>query len=491
MRTTLTAARSLPARGAANPFAIGAVLLGVGSLVVLGAVGADTLLSGTGGLALYFTVLAYLALLLWWELTGSAVAADGVLPRWLSPPALICAWTLIWVYGPATLAFFDDRLLDEDVAIQGGPELLLSGALLVGVGVTALSFFYHLTSRLFGRRTATAGIERRASLVRIIGLYLVASAARTLRVSIVGVAFGQDLSAWGSLQWADQWVGYVEDLRYLALALLVVHIVRHGSGRSWLLAALLVEVVFGATAGFLKPLIWPLVVCVIALAAFDRIRGRHVAVVTAGAVVVALFLPVVMAIRENRSGALGSGGTTGTGSALATMGTQESAVAFESAYLKFFSRQSEVAASAGIIMALSPEVIPHEGAQQFLLLPTNLLPRVFWPGKPILSRGRWFAVNFFRLEETTTSSSAMTPFGESYLFFGWTGLIIGMWIIGTTLALLYRFLDRPGAAIVYLALVPTVLELEPELASYLTTIVQRSLVFIVVFFIITHRAKEV
>jgi ABC-type thiamin/hydroxymethylpyrimidine transport system permease subunit len=85
----------------------------------------------------------------------------------------------------------------------------------------------------------------------------------------------------------------------------------------------------------------------------------------------------------------------------------------------------------------------------------------------------------------------MTPFGESYLFFGWTGLIIGMWIIGTTLALLYRFLDRPGAAIVYLALVPTVLELEPELASYLTTIVQRSLVFIVVFFIITHRAKEV
>ena len=491
MRDIVTASRPLHARGATNPYSIGAVFIGAGVFVVLGALSADMLASNTGGLPIYGLALVYLALLLWWELTGSALPANGVLPRWITPPALICAWTLVLVYGPATVAFFDDRLIDEDVAIQGGTELLVSGALLVCGGVTALSFFYHLTLRMLRSRAATVSVERRASLIRIIGLYVVAAAARALRLSVLGVAFGRDLSAWGSLQWADQWVAYVEDLRYLALALFVAHIVRHGSGRGWLLAALLVEVVFGATGGFLKPLIWPLVVCAVAIAALDRIRGRHVAAVAAGALVVALFLPVVSAVRENRSGALGTGGTTATGSALATMGTQGAAVALESAYLKFFSRQGEVATSAGLIMALTPAVFPYEGLQQFLLLPTNLLPRAIWPSKPVLSRGQWFAVNFFRLEETTTSSSAMTPFGESYLFFGWTGLVIGMWIIGTTLALLYRFLDRPGAAVVYLALVPTIFELEPELASYLTTVVQRSVVFIFVFFVLTHRAKEV
>ena len=60
---------------------------------------------------------------------------------------------------------------------------------------------------------------------------------------------------------------------------------------------------------------------------------------------------------------------------------------------------------------------------------------------------------------------------------------------GVALAVLTRQLDRPGMAAVYLALVPTILEIEPELSSYLTTLVQRSVVFVLVFYVLTHRAR--
>ena len=489
MRHTLTAVRPSPARGTANPFAIGAVFVGAGIFVILGAFGGENLAAGTGGLPLYALAISFLILLLWWECTSAAVTINGVLPRWISPPALLCAWTLAWVYGPATVAFIDDRLLDEYAGSQGGPALLVTGALLAAGALTALSFFYHLASRLLRPRQASAIVERSARMPHIVGLYVLSAAARVLRLSVVGVAYGQDLSAWGSLQWADQWIGYVEDLRYLALAFLVAHIVRHGSGRAWLLPALLVEVVFGATAGFFKPLIWPVIVCVMATAALDRIRGRQVVLVACGAVVIALFYPVVTAIRDNRAGALGSGGTNSMASALGTIRAQGAGVAVENVYLKFFSRQTEVATAPGLVAALTPAVVPYEGVEQFLLLPTKLVPRAIWPDKPVLSRGRWFSVNFRGLEDTTTSSSAMTLVGESYLFFGSTGVLIGMAILGTALAVLYRLVDRPGVAVVYLALLPTLLEVEIELSSYLTTLVQRSLVFIIAFYVLTHRAK--
>jgi hypothetical protein len=179
------------------------------------------------------------------------------------------------------------------------------------------------------------------------------------------------------------------------------------------------------------------------------------------------------------------------GSALSAMrGLRTSAVA-ESAYLKFFGRQTDVATAPGLVMALAPAVVPYEGIGQFLLLPTKLIPRAIWADKPVLSRGQWFSVTFRGLDQTTTSSSAMTPFGESYLFFGWPGVILGMLIAGFVLAALYRYLDRPGLAVVYLALIPTVLEVEPELSSYLTSLVQRSIVFVVAFYVLTHRSKAV
>jgi hypothetical protein len=80
----------------------------------------------------------------------------------------------------------------------------------------------------------------------------------------------------------------------------------------------------------------------------------------------------------------------------------------------------------------------------------------------------------------------MTIFSEGYLFYGWTGTLLMMLIGGAVLALVRDRLDNPRLALVYLGLVPTILHVEPEFSSYVTTLIQRSVVFVVVFLLLTH-----
>jgi hypothetical protein len=251
------------------------------------------------------------------------------------------------------------------------------------------------------------------------------------------------------------------------------------------------ELVFAASSGFVKPFIWPVVVCVGTAAAVDRLRVRHLAIIATAIVVIASLWNVVSVVRDDWEGGIGTTSNAGFGTTI-DAGIRESpgsAAALENAYRKFFGRQTEVATSTGLIVALTPTVLPFEGWQQFLLLPSKFVPRLLWPDKPILSRGRWFSVQYRGLDEDTTSSSAMTMFGEGFLFFGWTGVCLGMAIAGAVLALLFRSLSRLAFLPVYLALLPTILEIEPELSSYLTSLVQRSLVFILVFLVVTYRSR--
>jgi hypothetical protein len=140
-------------------------------------------------------------------------------------------------------------------------------------------------------------------------------------------------------------------------------------------------------------------------------------------------------------------------------------------------------------MALTPAVVPYEGFERFLTLPSGLIPRALWPDKPTLSRGVWFSSTFRGLEEDTTSYSAMTIFSEGYLFYGWTGALVAMVITGAVLAVLRRRLDNSRLALVYLALVPTILQIEPEFSSYLITLVQRAVVFAATFIVLTSTRK--
>jgi hypothetical protein len=463
------------------------VLTTAGSLLVLGAFLGDVLAFGpTRLLPLYCLGLVAIAGLLLWEATRRPT---GVLPAWTSPPALIAGWTLAWIYLPSLVAFLDNDLLDDLTLARGGEAVLLAGLPLTCGALAVLSMSYHAMTTLLGDRVrAIDAIERPVPVRRMVGLYLVGTLARALRLQTLGIGFGSDLASWGPLRSLDQWIGYVDDLRLLALALLVAHVVRQRSGHLWLAVFLIVELMFGLSSGFLSPAVMVVLLCVTVAAAFHRLTARHLALVGAAAVLISTFVPIMAAIREDRTGVIGTTDSLGVGEALIAparywFGGVSGGDGF---YDKFFGRQAEVASAPGFVVTLTPTVVPYEGFERFLALPAGLIPRVLWPDKPTLSRGVWFSSTFRGFAEDTTSSSAMTIFSEGYLFYGWIGTVVAMVIAGVLLASMRRYLDHPRWCLVYLALVPTILQIEIELSSYLTAFVQRSLVFLVVFVLLTR-----
>jgi len=472
-----------------NAFGLGAALIVAGLFLVLAAFRVNGLGFENSALWLYSLGLTYIGVLTFWESTRLRA---GALPSWTSPPALIAGWALAWIYAPALAPFFDSSLLGNFETTQGGEAVLMSGLLLTCVALTALSLSFHLTSLALGRRAGDAGNTDRAfALQRLVGLYLVSTAVRGFHLRNLGVAYGSDLTAWGSLEPLAQWIGYVEDLRYLALALLVAHVVRRRTGYVWLGMSLFVELMLGVSSGFLTPVIMPVVLCIVTAVVFDRLRARYVLLLLMAVAIVATLVPVVRSIRQDQQGVIGTREAASAADALAAPRTYwlGGLSSLDTAYRKFFGRQSEVASATGLVMALTPAVVPYEGFERFLTLPSGLIPRALWPDKPTLSRGVWFSSTFRGLEEDTTSYSAMTIFSEGYLFYGWTGALVAMVITGAVLAVLRRRLDNSRLALVYLALVPTILQIEPEFSSYLITLAQRAVVFAATFIVLTYTRK--
>jgi len=392
-------------------------------------------------------------------------------------------------------AFFDNRLFGQLIARYGGDDILVASVFVAAVGATVLTIaFTVLRGTIFHTSACDKSLEARVRLARIVILYCVAVGAKLLRLITLGTAFGADRSNWGSLQALDQWIGYLEDLRFLALALLLGHVVRRRTARPWLVIFVATELVLGATSGFIKPLIWPLVVAVFTLQALDSFRTRHALIAAAATALVISLVPAVLRTREDRAGGIGASYSGGLQNTLGAMDTQRQEgflAGLDVSYQKFFGRQTEVATAPGLIWRLTPEVIPYEGLDRFLSIPLNLIPRAFWPDKPILSRGQWFSTTYRNMDQDTTTSSAMTIFGEGYIFSGWSSLIIAMATTGVLLALFDRILNNQRFAFVYLSLTPTLLEIEPELSSYIVSLLQRTTVFVAAYLLISHRRQQV
>ncbi|MFN3998542.1 hypothetical protein [Algoriphagus sp.] len=73
-------------------------------------------------------------------------------------------------------------------------------------------------------------------------------------------------------------------------------------------------------------------------------------------------------------------------------------------------------------------------------LAAALVPRVFWPEKPVIALGVWFALEIDAASETEdwyNNSINMTIPGNLFLDFGWPGLIIGCFFIGVFIKLLW------------------------------------------------------
>ena len=194
--------------------------------------------------------------------------------------------------------------------------MLMSGLLLTCVALTALSLSFHLTSFALGRRAGAGNTDRPLALQRLVGLYLVSTAVRGFHLRNLGVAYGTDLTAWGSLEPLAQWIGCVEDLRYLALALLVAHVVRRRTVGRLARDVAVRRVDAGSLVG-LPPPIMPVVLCIVTAVVFDRLRARYVLLLLMAVAIVATLVPVVRSIRQDQQGVIGTREAASAADALA------------------------------------------------------------------------------------------------------------------------------------------------------------------------------
>jgi hypothetical protein len=105
------------------------------------------------------------------------------------------------------------------------------------------------------------------------------------------------------------------------------------------------------------------------------------------------------------------------------------------------------------------------------------IPRIVWPGKPLVSRGAWFTA-YLRMaprEEEATTSTGMTIVGEWYWNFGIVGVIGGIFLTGLLLSGLWRMagafpIHQPVNMLLYVALIINVLNLPDATSPIVSTI---------------------
>lgn len=90
-----------------------------------------------------------------------------------------------------------------------------------------------------------------------------------------------------------------------------------------------------------------------------------------------------------------------------------------------------------VIMRDAGTRVPFQGGWSIAYIPLAYIPRLLWAGKPSLGIGQWVTDNFGSGPDIISSTGA-TWMGEFYFNFGWTGLLIGMVVMGAWL----RFLQE-------------------------------------------------
>ncbi|MGH3326856.1 MAG: hypothetical protein ACRDPT_03490 [Streptomycetales bacterium] len=130
--------------------------------------------------------------------------------------------------------------------------------------------------------------------------------------------------------------------------------------------------------------------------------------------------------------------------------------------------------NVAIITQLTPSVIPYRDPLDLVTAPVvGLIPRVLWPGKPVLTTGYDFSQEYYGAPSDMYTSSAVTPVGDLYRHGGWTTLVIGTFLIGVACRLfdtLIRPEVDPRAIFFLLVFLPMVVKFEMSMYDLIVSV---------------------
>ncbi|MEO7916128.1 MAG: hypothetical protein ABIR16_00670, partial [Dokdonella sp.] len=332
-------------------------------------------------------------------------------------------------------------------------------------------------------------------------LALAALGARLLqiRLGVFGYSSSQEqLSALGGI---TQYLGMLASLGLLALLLAALTYFwqpRSARNRSWLIAVLLIEVVFGLLSGFKSQVGMPFVI--VGICYYVR-SGRLPAIWIASFVVA---LVVAYAVIEPFRNATQAGGGGDQRSFMQIAGAMTAAQSGSGAgieqdtptWIKILARSSLTSdGSVGIEYKDSGETMP-EGSPRFLvnmlLAPAYAwIPRIIWTEKPLGNLGLWYTQVV--MKKNIMSATASGPF--TYLYFA--GGIVAIAVFFGLLGIVHRaffFLlsptDKPAGAVIFLAMLPTLANVTTSIDGMLVDIFRTLPILVLLQFALFRRAGQ-
>jgi hypothetical protein len=479
----MTPASVAMARPAGTQFLfIGLLLVGVSAVLAIVAMSAisvdDQIRWGAVALA------AFCAGLL--PVMSAAVGHDGLgLSTWRIGP-----WSLVWgalAFGLATISWLSPQTeTGSSAAIL--PGSILRALWMIAVALALLTLGYcagpHRLAAYHARR-ATERLNRtftdeiRGPMVpwALLGVGLIAQfgfAALTGRLGYVGNVEASVTTASGY----SQYLAVAGECVPLAVVAAAIRAYRTRTTWAWftLLVLFATAIAAGAIAGGKESF----VVVILAVIIPHTVIRRRLPIGAIAAAVIFFLLIVVPFNHAYRASARGAV-TLSTSQAVAAapaIAGQVAATDVSAAVLgesaSYLAERIRTIDTPAMIMQRTPSEIPYASPGDLLIAPVvDLIPRILWPGKPILAPGYQISQEYFDLPAAVYTSSDVTPEGDLFRHGGWLPLIVGMFLLGCVIRIIDEVADLRRSvhgAFLIILLFPGIVEAGTDCATLLAGI---------------------
>ena len=413
-----------------------------------------------------------------------AARHDGLgLASWRIGP-----WSLIWgalAFGLATISWLGPQI--------GPPAEILPGSILralamIGVALTMFTIGYcggpYRLATAPARRV-TDGLSRRFSdEIRgpaVPWILLTVGILAQLGSAVVTGSFGYVGDVAASVTTASgysQYLAIAGECVPLAVLAGAIRAYRTKTLAAWFTLGVLfaVAIALGALAGGKASFVVAILAVIIPRSVLRR-RLPAGAIVAAVLVFLLIVIPFNLAYRASARGAV----MLSTSQAVAAapgIASQVVASDLSPAVLgqsfSFLAERIRNIDTPAIVMQRTPTEIPFVNPAQLLVAPVvGLVPRILWPGKPILTPGYQLGQEYFELPPQLYTSFAVTPEPDLYRHGGWFPLIFGMFLLGCGIRILDEVTDlRRGlhGAFLIALLFPGIVQAGTDCASLLAGI---------------------
>ena len=399
-------------------------------------------------------------------------------------------WSLVWgalAFGLATISWLGPQTeAGPSAAILPGSILRALWMITVALAMLTVGYCagpYRLAA--YHARRATGRLNRRfTDEIRgpmvpwvLLGVGLIAQfgfAALTGHFGFVGNVEASVSTASGYSQYLAV-AGECVPLSVVAAAIRA-----YGVRSLWAWLTLLVLFVTAITAGAVAGGKESFVVVILAvIIPYSVIRRRlpTAAIVAAVLFFMLIVIPFNQAYRESARGAV----TLSTSQAIAAAPAIASQVAATDVSMAVLGESASYLAervrtidTPAIVMQRTPSEIPYSSAADLLIDPVaDLIPRILWPGKPILTPGYQVSQQYYLLPAQVYTSSDVTPEADLFRHGGWFPLVLGMFLLGCGIRIIDEVADlRRGVhgAFLIILLFPDIVQAGSDCATLLAGI---------------------